>query len=106
MASTTKKKKAPMTKAELISKIANTKQLTKVEVTNAFKIVIEGVKEVLSEKDVDHVKLQEFVDLEIVERAARDGRNPQTGEKMKIPATKTIKATASKSWVKVIKDGK
>ena len=101
-----KTNKTPITKPELVRRIAELRSLTQSEVFNAITIVTEGIKAVLKDKAVDWVRLNELVDFQIVERAARSGRNPKTGEKINIPATKTIKAKVSNAWSRTVRDGK
>jgi len=61
----------------------------------AQKAVIEGFSSALEKGD--SISLVGFGSFKVVARAAREGRNPSTGEKMQIPASKAVKFTPSKS---------
>ena len=84
-----------MNKAELIAAIAaktgDTKKAAEASV-NAF---VEVVTDVL--KEGDKVQLVGFGSFEVRKRAARKGRNPQTKEEIKIPASKAPKFKAGKA---------
>lgn len=73
-------------KAELIDSVANKTGLTKKDATSAVDAVFESIQENLSEGN--KVQLIGFGNFEVRQRAARKGRNPQTGEEIKIPASK------------------
>ena len=74
-----------MNKAELITSMAEESQLTKKDAEAALKAFIDSVQEAL--EGGDKVQLVGFGTFETRERAAREGRNPQTGETMKIAAS-------------------
>ena len=78
-----------MTKAELVAKIAEKTGLSKKDSEAALNAFMETVKEALS--NGEKVSLVGFGTFEVVERAERKGRNPQTGEEITIPATKAPK---------------
>ena len=71
-----------MNKAELVSAIAEKTELKKVEAEKAVKAFVEVVTEEL--KKGGKVQLVGFGTFEVSKRAAREGRNPRTGETMKI----------------------
>jgi DNA-binding protein HU-beta len=75
-----------MNKTELISKVAETTELTKKDATKAVDAVLDAIAEAL--KDGDKVQLIGFGNFEVRERAARKGRNPQTGEEIEIASSK------------------
>jgi DNA-binding protein HU-beta len=75
-----------MNKTELINAVAETSGLSKKDATKAVDAVFESITEAL--KNGDKVQLIGFGNFEVRERAARKGRNPQTGEEMEIPASK------------------
>lgn len=85
-----------MNKTELIAAIADKAGLTKKdaeEVVNAFtETVIKALKK------GDKVQLVGFGTFEVTKRGARTGRNPQTGETMKIAATKAPKFKPGKAF--------
>jgi len=72
-----------MNKNELIKQVAETSELTQKDATNAVDAVLDAVVEAL--KNGDKVQLIGFGNFEVRERAARKGRNPQTGEEIEIP---------------------
>lgn len=83
-----------MTKAELISKIAEDAGLTKATAGLALEAFLEGVTKTL--KGGDKLTLVGFGTFSVSKRAARKGRNPFTGEEIKIKAKKVAKFKASK----------
>ncbi len=78
-----------MTKAELVAKIAEKANLSKKDAEAALNAFMDSVKEALAAGE--KVSLVGFGTFEVVQRAARKGRNPQTGEEITIPATKAPK---------------
>lgn len=84
-----------MTKAELVDKIQAKADLpTRTKAENALDAVIECVREALAQGD--SVTFTGFGSFKVVERAARKGRNPHTGEEIDIPAGKVVKFTPGK----------
>lgn len=73
-----------MTKAELVDYIAEKADLTKADAARALEAVMEGVTAGL--KEAGKVTLVGFGTFTAKEREAREGRNPQTGETVKIAA--------------------
>ena len=84
-----------MNKAELIAAVAENAELTKKDAEKAVKAFIEVVTDEL--KKGEKVQLVGFGTFEVAERAAREGRNPQTGETMTIAASKNPKFKAGKA---------
>jgi len=78
----------------LISKMADDAGITKVAATAALDAFIEGVTKTL--KGGDKLILVGFGTFSVTKRAARKGRNPFTGEEIKIKAKKVAKFKASK----------
>lgn len=78
-----------MTKAELISRLANKAGMKKVDVEKVLTAFLEEAKNILKEEG--KLTLTGFGTFRVVERAAREGRNPQTGAPIKIPATKVVR---------------
>lgn len=74
-----------MNKQELIATMAEKAQLTKKDTELALKAFIDSVQETL--ENGDKVQLVGFGTFETRERAAREGRNPQTKETIQIPAS-------------------
>ncbi len=78
-----------MNKAELVSRMAEIADLPKVTAEKALNAFMEAVTEAL--KRGEKVTLVGFGTFMIAQRAERVGRNPRTGEQIKIPARKVIK---------------
>ncbi len=76
-----------MNKSELIEQIAKRSGLTLVNSRNALDALLNTVTEVLASGD--RVQLVGFGTFKVTERKEREGRNPQTGAVINIPATKT-----------------
>jgi DNA-binding protein HU-beta len=75
-----------MNKTELVAKVAETTELTKKDATKAVDAVLDAIAEAL--KNGEKVQLIGFGNFEVRERAARKGRNPQTGEEIEIASSK------------------
>ena len=84
-----------MNKTELVAAMAEQTNLSKKDAEAALKAFIDVVSEEL--KKGEKVQLVGFGTFEVPERAAREGRNPQTGETMEIKASKTPKFKAGKA---------
>ena len=84
-----------MNKTELVAAIADKTELSKKDSEKALKAFIDVVGEEL--KKGEKIQLVGFGTFEVSERAAREGRNPQTGETMKIEASKSPKFKAGKA---------
>jgi DNA-binding protein HU-beta len=81
-----------MNKAELIEKIAGDADISKKQAAAALDSFTEAVEKTL--KKGDKVTLVGFGTFSVSKRAARTGRNPQTGAKIKIKAKKVAKFKA------------
>ncbi|MBQ9764946.1 MAG: HU family DNA-binding protein [Lachnospiraceae bacterium] len=84
-----------MNKTELINAIAEKAELSKKDADKALKAFVDVVTEEL--KKGEKIQLVGFGTFEVSERAAREGRNPQTGATMKIAASKAPKFKAGKA---------
>ena len=84
-----------MNKTELIAAIAEKTELSKKDAEKALKAFTDVVAEEL--KKGEKIQLVGFGTFEVSERAARTGRNPQTGAEMKIAASKAPKFKAGKA---------
>lgn len=84
-----------MNKMELVSAMADKTGLAKKDAEAALKAFTDVVAEEL--KKGEKIQLVGFGTFEVSERAARTGRNPQTGEEMTIPASKAPKFKAGKA---------
>ena len=90
-----------MNKTELVAAIADEAGLSKKDAEKALKAFTDVVTEEL--KKGEKVQLVGFGTFEVSERAAREGRNPQTGAAMKIAASKAPKFKAGKALKDLIK---
>ena len=84
-----------MNKTELVAAMAEKAGLSKKDAEAALKAFTETVAEEL--KKGEKIALVGFGTFEVSERAAREGRNPQTGATMKIAASKAPKFKAGKA---------
>ena len=84
-----------MNRTELVAAMAAETQLSKKDAEAALKAFIDVVSAEL--KKGEKVQLVGFGTFEVAERAAREGRNPQSGEVMKIAASKAPKFKAGKA---------
>ncbi len=75
-----------MNKTELISRVAEISEITKKDAEKAVNATLEAIEGTLA--GGEKVQLVGFGTFEVRDRAARTGRNPKTGEEIKIPATK------------------
>ncbi|MGE0793328.1 MAG: HU family DNA-binding protein [Candidatus Woesearchaeota archaeon] len=87
-----------MNKGQLVEAIAKELDMPKTQVDNVVKTLIEVVAKTVKKEPVQLVGLGTF---KPVKRKARAGVNPMTGEKIKIPARKALKFTASANLKKL-----
>ncbi len=90
-----------MNKAQLIDTIAKDASLTKVESGKALDAIVGNITKSL--KKGDKVALIGFGTFSVAKRAARTGRNPQTGKAIKIAAKKVAKFKAGAELAKTVK---
>ena len=83
-----------MNKQDLVSKVADSADISKTKAASAVDAVIDAIKGSL--KKGDDVRLVGFGTFSVANRAATTGRNPRTGEPIKIPASKQPKFKAGK----------
>ena len=84
-----------MNKSELVATVADKSGLSKADATRAVDGTIEAIEDAL--RAGDSVSLVGFGTFQVKERAARTGRNPQTGGTINIPAAKVPSFKAGKS---------
>ena len=89
-----------MTKAEFIDQVADRAGLTKKDASEAVDAVLETIESAL--RRGSDVVFSGFGKFSVSERAAREGRNPATGEKIYIKATKVPKFSAGASLKKAV----
>lgn len=90
-----------MTKAEVISVMAGSAGISKVAATKALQAYTDCVTKAL--KKSGKLVLVGFGTFSVVKRKAREGRNPQTGKAIKIPAKKVVKFKAGKGLADKVK---
>lgn len=83
-----------MNKGDLINKVAESAGLTKNQATAAVNAALDSIADSL--KNGDKVTLIGFGTFSVSHRAARQGRNPQTGETITIAAKSNVKFKAGK----------
>lgn len=83
-----------MNQAELIETVATTAGIKKTEAAKVVQAVFEGISSALGRGE--EVRLAGFGIFEIAERAEREGRNPRTGDIVKIAASKAPKFKPAK----------
>ncbi|MBA3828770.1 MAG: HU family DNA-binding protein [Taibaiella sp.] len=85
-----------MNKGELVDQIAKDSGITKTQANGALDALTDAIVSTL--KKGDTVTLVGFGTFSVTQRAARNGRNPQTGETIKIKASKSPKFKAGKDF--------
>ena len=90
-----------MTKAELVGKISSDGGITKSQADKAVDGFVSAVSDALATGD--KITLVGFGTFSVGERAQREGRNPRTGEKIKIAASKVVKFKAGKTLSEKLK---
>ena len=97
----TKDREISMNRAELIDHVSETAELTKTSAARALDAVLEGISSSL--RKGDPVVLVNFGTFTVKLRAAREGRNPVTGEKIQINETKAVGFKAGKALKDAVK---
>ena len=90
-----------MTKAELVSVMAQGAGINKAAAADALEAYVVAVAKELKKKG--KLGLVGFGTFSVAKRKAREGRNPQTGKAIKIPAKKVIKFKAGKALADKVK---
>lgn len=90
-----------MTKSELASLVAGKAGIAKKGAETAINAVLEAISETLGKGE--SISLVGFGTFKVSKRAAREGRNPRTGAKLKIPAAKVVKFTPGKKLKEKVK---
>jgi DNA-binding protein HU-beta len=93
-----------MNKQELIDAIASSAKITKADAGRALDATVESINKAL--KKGDRIGLVGFGSFSVSKRAARIGRNPQTGKEIKIAAKKVVKFKAGSDLTGSINKGK
>ncbi len=90
-----------MTKADLVDLVAKKASLTNKAAKESLQAVLDAIRDAL--KRGEKVVVTGFGTFSVRQRAARTGRNPQTGASIQIPARKTPGFTAGKALKKAIR---
>ena len=90
-----------MTKAEFVDRVAEHADLSKSEAGNAVDAVLDSIQEVLSRGG--EVSFTGFGKFSVADRSARQGVNPQTGEKIQIAASKVPRFSAGSALKNAVK---
>ena len=85
-----------MNKGDLIEEVAKVLE-SKKDAKAAVDCILESITASLKKKNSDPVTLVGFGTFKVTKRKARTGRNPQTGEEIKIKASKGVKFTPGKA---------
>lgn len=93
-----------MNKAELVDAIAAKTEASKAHTGEMVDAILEAIKQSVTKGDA--VQLVGFGSFGSGKRAARTGRNPKTGEEIKIAASKTVKFTAGKAFKDAVNTSK
>ena len=91
-----------MTKTDLVNVVAAETQLTKKDVDAVVNATLNALSNAL--KEGDKVQLLGFGTFDVKTTAAREGRNPKTGETIAIPASKKVGFAASKALKSLVND--
>jgi len=89
-----------MNKAELVSQVAESAGLTKIEAEKTLKSLLEGIATALANEET--VTFVGFGSFSVTTRAARTGRNPQTGKEIQIAEKKVVKFNVGKNLKEAI----
>jgi DNA-binding protein HU-beta len=94
-----------MTKAEVVSKMAQEAGITKKAAATALNALVTAVHESLKQKD-GKIRISELGTFRVVKRKARTGVNPQTRKKIKIAAATVPRFSASRALKDAVKKSK
>jgi len=90
-----------MNKGELVSAMSEKTAMTKKDSDKSLQAILEAISEELGKGG--KVQLVGFGTFDVADRAAREGRNPQTGQPMKIPASKAPRFKVGKALKDAVK---
>ncbi|GAA3332067.1 MULTISPECIES: HU family DNA-binding protein [Bacillaceae] len=91
-----------MNKTDLVNSVAEQAELTKKDAAQAVDAIFDAILNSL--KAGDSVQILGFGNFEVRDRAARTGRNPQTGEEIEIPASKVPAFKPGKQLKEAVKE--
>lgn len=93
-----------MTKAEIVDSVASESELSKRQATEIVDLILDEITSALQKGD--EVALTPFGRFKVRNRKAREGRNPKTGAKIKIPARKVPAFVAGKALKEAVSGGR
>jgi len=94
-----------MTKAELVAHMAEEAGVTKKAAALALNAIVTAIHETLKKKD-GKIRIADLGTFRVIKKKARMGVNPQTRQKIKIPAAKVPRFTASRALKDAAKKAK
>lgn len=89
-----------MNKGQLIEEVARKGNFSKRDARTAVELTLDTIKK--STKTKEGVQLVGFGSFKVAKRKARLGRNPRTGQEIKIPAGKTVRFRAGKEFKQIL----
>jgi len=89
---------AKLNKTQVINEVAAKLDISKADSKKYLEALTDVITTALSKGKERKVSISGFANFELKSRKARTGRNPATGEKIKIPAKKVLKLTALKAF--------
>jgi DNA-binding protein HU-alpha len=87
-------------KGQLIEEVARKGNFSKRDARTAVELTLDTIKK--STKTKEGVQLVGFGSFKVAKRKARLGRNPRTGQEIKIPAGKTVRFRAGKEFKQIL----
>ncbi len=94
-----------MTKAQIVTRIAKEANITKKAAAMALDSLVAAIQESLKKKE-GKIRIADLGTFRVVKKKARTGVNPQTKQKIKIPATKVPRFSASRALKEAVKKAK
>ena len=94
-----------MTKAQIVTRIAKEANVTKKAAAMALDSLVGAIQDSLKKKE-GKIRIADLGTFRVVKKKARTGVNPQTKQKIKIPATKVPRFSASRALKDAVKKAK
>jgi len=94
-----------MTKAQVVTRIAKEANVTKKAAAMALDSLVGAIQDSLKKKE-GKIRIADLGTFRVVKKKARTGVNPQTKQKIKIPATKVPRFSASRALKEAVKKAK
>ena len=94
-----------MTKAQIVTRIAKEANVTKKAAAMALDSLVGAIQDSLKKKE-GKIRIADLGTFRVVKKKARTGVNPQTKQKIKIPATKVPRFSASRALKEAVKKAK